>query len=57
MRILLAVFGEGAEWVGRTDSAATGEIGAAVRSNRTTTKTQGEGKCDHETDDHGAGLR
>jgi len=33
----LAVFGEGAEWIGRTDSAATGEIGAAVRSNRTTT--------------------
>ena len=33
----LAVFGEGAEWTGWTESAATGEIGAAVRSNRTTT--------------------
>jgi hypothetical protein len=33
---------EGAEWIGRTDLAVTGEIGAAVRSNRTTT-TQREG--------------
>src|SRR6266545_5943877 len=39
----LAVFGEGAEWIGRTDSAATGEIGAAVRSNRTTTKSSEKG--------------
>ena len=36
------MFGEGAEWIGRTDSAATGEIGAAVRSNRTR-QTQREG--------------
>jgi hypothetical protein len=28
---------ESAEWIGRTNLAATGEIGAAVRSNRTTT--------------------
>jgi hypothetical protein len=28
---------ESAEWIGRSDLAATGEIGAAVRSNRTTT--------------------
>jgi dihydrofolate reductase len=37
---------EGAEWIGRTDLAATGEIGAAVRSHRTTTRpgeTQREG--------------
>jgi dihydrofolate reductase len=27
------VFGEGAEWIGRTDPAAIGEIGAAVKSN------------------------
>jgi len=32
-----AVFGEGAERIGRTDSAATDAIGAAVRSNRTMT--------------------
>jgi dihydrofolate reductase len=36
------VFGEGAE-IGRTDSAANGEIGAAVRSNRIDDKTQREG--------------
>jgi hypothetical protein len=42
--------------IGRTDSAATDEIGAAVRSNRTTTN-QGEGNHDHEADDHHAGLR
>ena len=47
---------EGAEWIGRTDLAAAGEIGALVRSNRTTT-TQREGNCEHETDDHHAGLR
>jgi hypothetical protein len=46
---------EGAEWIGRKDSAATGEIGAAVQSNDD--KTQREGSRDHETDDHGAGLR
>jgi hypothetical protein len=47
---------ESAEWIGRTDLAATGEIGAAVRSNRTTTKTSEKGTAD-ETDDHRAGLR
>jgi hypothetical protein len=34
---------ESAEWIGRTDLAATGEIGAAVRSHRTTTKPSEEG--------------
>lgn len=52
----LAVFGEGAEWIGRTDSASAGEIGAAVRSNRTTTNPARRNR-DHETDDHRAGLR
>lgn len=52
----LAVFGEGAEWIDRTDSAATGEIGAAVRSNRTTTNPARR-ELDHGTDDHRAGLR
>jgi hypothetical protein len=33
----LAVFGEGAEWIARTDAAATDEIGAAVGSHRTAT--------------------
>jgi hypothetical protein len=47
---------ESAEWIGRTDLAATGEIGAAVRSNRTTAKPGEKGTAD-ETDDHGAGLR
>ena len=48
------------EWIGRTDSAATDEIGAAVRSHRTTTRpdeTPREGSRDHEADDHRAGLR
>jgi hypothetical protein len=52
-----AVFGEGAEWIGRADSAGTDEIGAAGRSNRTTTKPSEKGNCDHEADDHRAGLR
>src|SRR4051794_33203755 len=34
---------EGGEWIGRTDLAATGEIGAAVRSNRTTPKPSEKG--------------
>ena len=34
---------DSAEWIGRTDLAATGEIGAAVRSNRTTTKPSEKG--------------
>jgi dihydrofolate reductase len=38
-----AVFGEGAEWIGRTDPAATDEIGAAVRSHRTTTEPSEKG--------------
>src|SRR5215475_5195670 len=40
----------------RRHRAATDEIGAAVRWNRTTTN-QREGKHDHETDDHHASLR
>jgi hypothetical protein len=47
---------ESAEWIGRTDLAATGEIGAAVRSHRTTTKPGEKGTAD-ETDDHRAGVR
>jgi hypothetical protein len=34
-----AVFGEGGGIIGRTDSAARDEIGAAVRWNRTTTNS------------------
>src|SRR5206468_3299887 len=34
---------ESAEWIGRTDFAATGEIGAAVRSNGTTTNPSEKG--------------
>ena len=37
------MFGERWEWIGRTDSAGTDEIGAAGRSNRTTTKPNEKG--------------
>ena len=37
------VRGEVREWIGRTDSAGTDEIGAAGRSNRTTTKPSEKG--------------
>jgi hypothetical protein len=47
------VFGEGAELLGRTDSAATDEIGAAVRSNRTRTaatdSSAADGPCRRST--------
>lgn len=44
-------------FAGRTLLRPTDEIGAAVQSNRTTTRSPREGSCDHETDHHDASHR
>jgi hypothetical protein len=43
------LFGEGAGWTGRTDSAATDEIRAAFPSDRRTTNPSERGPRDHQT--------